>query len=500
MHLRMSNSNYKLLFKATGLFGIVEALRIVLRIGVNKFASVFLGPSSYGVVGLVDNIIQLIGALTSFGINFIGIREIAANKLSDKNKLNNTIKSIHIFIILTGALAAIVSVMFSAYLSKLTFGTQKYTIWFILLSIYFVCNSFVQSKTILLEGLQDIRKLLTINIVCNIVNVTIIIGCYYMYNTIGIILSMILTSFINMLLFLRGTKKYDTSHVKIAKQELENNIKYFAKSGSLLALNSCIGLFGYFLIRIYLKPIDQGIVLSYYNVGNILMVSYVGIIFISINKFYFPKLSETIITKNQENINRLVNNQLEICFLLLIPAILFLYLFGTFCLQVLFSIKFVLVYKILIFGLLSIFVRGFNYILGYLILSNKNFKQYFYINSISDILNTVLTIILYKYLELYGIGLAFLVNYLLSAVYTFYYVNKKYNLKVENRIKKLLICTATIGLIIVTSYFKFTIVWFNTISSIFFILSIIYSTYKLDDYLLNKLLRNKIVLLLKKVN
>lgn len=80
----MSTSNYKLLFKATGLFGMVEALRIFLRIGVNKFASTYLGLAGYGIVGLIENITQLISSLTSFGIQFTGVRAIAAQKTAMK--------------------------------------------------------------------------------------------------------------------------------------------------------------------------------------------------------------------------------------------------------------------------------------------------------------------------------------------------------------------------------------------------------------------------------
>src|SRR5690554_8165062 len=83
----MSNSNYKSLFKATGLFGIVEFIRLLLRIVVNKFASLYLGPAGVGLLGLIENTVQLIISFTSFGINFTGVREIAVNRLSSEGSL-----------------------------------------------------------------------------------------------------------------------------------------------------------------------------------------------------------------------------------------------------------------------------------------------------------------------------------------------------------------------------------------------------------------------------
>lgn len=492
----MSNSNYKSLFKATGLFGFVEIIRILLRIIVNKFASYYLGPVGMGLIGFIENTAQLIISLTNFGINFTGLREIASNRLS--TNLKHSIKLVNLFSLSTGFLAAIVTILFSTFLSKKTFGTDEYTIWFILLSVYFVCTSYVQGKIIMLEGLQELKKLILLNSVSNIVNTVIIIGCYYFYNINGIIIAMILTSVINLFIFWKGSLKYRTNDVKLSNREIEIKFKYFAKSGGLLALNACIGLLGFYLIRIYLKPIDNGIVLGYYQAGNILMVSYVGIIFIGINKFYFPKLAQTLREKSKKTINRLVNNQLELCLLILMPAILFLYFCGDFLIQLLFSAQFLPVYEILIFGLIAIIIKGFNYIVGYMILSNNNFKQFFYINALSDILNTFLTILLYKYVGLYGIGLAILVNYLLSAVYTYYYVKINYRFKLNMQSKKILLYAAVTSIILSTSYFYLDQLWYRLLTSVFLITSLIYSSFKLDEYLLDKLLLKKIKTLFKK--
>lgn len=492
----MSDSNYKSLFKATGLFGIVELIRILLRVIVNMFASKFLGPVGVGLIGFVENTTQLIISLTSFGLNFTGIREIASNKLS--NELQSSIKFINLFSLATGFLAAIISILFSTYLSRGTFGTDKYSIWFVFLAVYFVCTSFVQSRTIILEGLQEIKKLLVLNIITNVINVVIIISCYYLYNIQGIILSMILTSAINMIFFWRGTKKYNISSVKIPKEELKNNFKRFTKSGSLLALNTCIGLSGYLLIRYYLKPIDEGVVLGYYHVGNILMVSYVGILFIGINKFYFPKLTQSLKTDNEFETNKLINNQLELCLIILMPAIFLLYFLGDIFIKLLFSVNFLPVYEILIFGLVSIFFRGFNYIVGYIILSHNNFKQYFYINAISDIFNILFTIVFYKYIGLYGIGLAITINYILSAMYTYYFAKINYSFNLEKQSKKLLLFTIISCLIIILCYFYFNELAYRLSTILFFVLSIIYSGFKLDKYLLNELLMRKIKSILNK--
>src|SRR5690554_8238797 len=96
-------------------------------------------------------------------------------------------------------------------------------------------------------------------------------------------------------------------------------------------------------------------------------------IFIAMGKFFFPKLTRTIEGKGDYNL--LINHQLEICLLIILPAILIVYSFGEFLISLLFSSEFKPVFQILIFGLAAIVFKGFNYSTGYLFLSNKNWKQ-----------------------------------------------------------------------------------------------------------------------------
>lgn len=494
----MSTSNYKLLFKATGLFGMVEALRIFLRIGVNKFASTYLGLAGYGIVGLIENITQLISSLTSFGIQFTGVRAIAAQKNSDEVSLHKTIKFVTLFTIASGTLAAFISVVFAQQISKYAFKTTDYTIWFVILGVYFVCNSYVQGKTIILEGLQEVRKLLLLNVFVNIFGALVIVVCYYYFYLNGIVVAMVVTSALNAFIFWRGTQPYQLIKVTLNKEELQTNLKYFSKSGGLLAINTTIGLACFFLIRMFFKPIDNGHVLGYYHTGNTLMVAYVGIVFIAISKFYFPRLSQTLQQKQKEDGSLLVNNQLELCLLTLMPVLFLLYLIGKSCIELLFSTAFLPVYEILVFGLAAIFIKGINYVVGYMILSHNHIKTYFYINALSDVLNVVLTIAFYRWIGLYGIGLAILVNYSLSALYTLYYVKKSYDFKMNKQVKNLFMGLTFANIVVITAYFKTESLWFYVITFCVFMIALIYSAVKLDTYLFDGKTSKKIRSFFKK--
>lgn len=479
--------HYKTLFKATSLFGFVEILRLILRMVTYWAASNFLGTKGFGLLGLLENTVQLITSFSNFGINFTGIREIAASKI-DEDEYQKKIKAITQFSLLTGLLSSIISIVFAATLSFVTFKTTEYFYWFIALSVYFVATSYTQSKIIYLEGSQNFKKLVGINVIVNIVNTLIVLIAYYFFSTQGIILAMIVNSLV-ALLFYTKLSAIPKTNVRLTAEDRKLYFKKFIKSGSLLALNTFIGFLCFFIIRGYFNKIDEE-VLSFYNAGNLIIVAYLGIIFIAMGKFFFPKLSQSVDDKKLTS--QLINNQIELSLLIVLPAILLIYAFADFFIKVLFASAFFPVKEILIFGLASIIFRSFNYAVGYLLLSHQNFKQYFYINAVSDILNAVLTILFYEIWGLIGVGFSIFINYLLSSVYIYYYTNKKYDFKLSSLVKKQFFVTLFIVIGIITLNFSLDKMYLSIITSILFLITGIYSLVKIDEYILDFKIQNKI--------
>lgn len=479
--------HYKTLFKATSLFGLVEVLRLLLKIIINWAASNFLGTKGFGLVGLIENTVQLISSFSSLGINFIGVREIAANK-ADSVEFQKTIKAITQFSLLTGGLSALVAIIFASRLSIETFKNAEYFYWFIALSVYFIATSYTQSRIIYLEGSQKFQKLIRINVIVNVLNSIIVLSAYYFFKTQGIIIAMIINSLV-ALIFYSKLSNIPKTNVELTSIDRKIYFKRFIKSGSLLALNTFIGLACFYIIRKYFVYVNEEI-LSFYNAGNLIIVSYLGIVFLAMGKFFFPKLSQSVTDFKQSN--QLINNQLELSLLIILPAIILIYTFADFFIKILFSSAFLPVSDILIFGLVSIVFRSFNYAVGYLLLSHQNFKQYFYINAVSDILNTVLTIWFYEKWGLIGIGFSTFVNYLFSSIYIYYYTNKKYSFKISNFVKSQFFITLLIISIIISSSFLLNKMYFTIIASLFFVISAFYSIKKIDEYILDSKIQKKI--------
>lgn len=484
----MKEKHQKTLLKGTSVFGIVEILRLVLRLIYNKFASLLLGTAGVGLLGLIDNTMQLISSFSSFGIYVTGIREISAHR-KDPAEFARKARTVHYFSVFSGILAAIISLCFSSMLSKLTFDSTDYTIWFVVLSVYFVANGFIQSKTILLESLQEIHKLLKINLIINFFNSAIAIFSYYYWGISGIIIAMTANSLFSMFLYLLKTRKM-IPKVVISNKELAADFRKLVYSGSVIASNMVIGFICFLLIRSFFKNNESLSVLGLYNVGITLLSSYLGMIFIAMSKIFFPKISLAV--ANKENYNELANNQLEICLLLVLPVILFIYIFNKPLIGLLFSKAFLSVSDILIFGLASMIFKSFNYVTGYLILSHNNYKQYFFINAFSDILNVILTIFFYKIWGLYGIGFSMFSNYAIFSIYQYLYAKKVYSFEINKKTGIFLLLSIGAIILILGTYFWMNDRIFFVTSGGLFIITGIYSLRSINNYYFNGLLISRV--------
>lgn len=480
--------HYKTLFKATSLFGIVEMIRLVLRVITNSAVGYFFGPSGFGLYNLIDNTIQLISSFTNFGINFTGVREISVKKNDNPDNYRKSIKAMQQFSVITGLLAAIISIVFAKQLSLITFNSVNYIFWFLLLSIYFFANGFTQSFIIFLEGSQHINRLLQINVVINALSTVVILLSFYFFQLNGIVVSIILNALLSLCIYFSfsGLPKLNVS---FPFKEKKVYFKKYITSGGLLAINTFVGFLSIYLIRLYLKYQSDEL-LGFYGAANVVLVSYLGIIFIATGKFFFPKLASEI--GSLKTTNQLINNQLELSLLVVLPAVLFIYTFGEFLVKFLFSTAFSPVYQVFIFGLFAIVFRAFNYAVGYLVLAHENYKHYFYINLASDLLNVVLTILFFKKWGIVGIGASLLVNYLLSALYIYFYSKKQYLFQLSSIVKKQLFIVNLVLIATILSFYVLNTKIFSIIGSVFFILSTFYSLKKIDEYLLDSKFQKKL--------
>lgn len=430
------------ILKATGIFGFVQLLKMVVFAVSSKLVALFLGPIGMGLVALLQNVLQIISALTSFEFLKTATREIAIKK---ETHFSQTINFLFQLAVLIGLFGAIVGLVFGFFFSQLISALQLPFSWYWLLMLYFVFTSISNVYVAILQGVNQIKTLAMFNLSVSFFTALGSIVLYYWLRTDGIIWVVVYGALIQFILAYLFTRNYTWQFSLLSFRELKLASSPIMQLGFFMSLNLIFGQFCFLGIKLFLTHTSHSTALvGLYEVGNVILVNYLGLVFQAMSYDFYPKLS--MINHDNDAVKKLVNKQMEIAIILITPAVLLLYLMGPLVLELLYSKAFLPVFSILKFALLSVVLKAITMPLGYIILAKGNKKQFFKQELLGDFLNVTLSILFYNYFGLEGLGLAYVLHYAIYALYVYFVVNKSYLFRFESALKKLIIVNVNLGM------------------------------------------------------
>ena len=490
---QVNSKSYRSIVKATGVFGTMQVFRTIISVISSKFVAVYLGPIGFGLLSLLNNAVNIIVAVTNFEFLTVATREIAlVNRTTDESKLFKTIALLQRMAVVIGVLGAIVSSLFSKILSVMTFGNPDKQHWFIIVSFYLLITSFSNARMAILQGVNNIKTLALCNIASAFITAVGSVIIYYFLRIEGIIWVMLYSSVVVFLVTLYFTRQYIFKFNTLGFKDFYDTSSPIFKFGFFMSLNLIFGEICNFLIKLYLN--DSGVssqVLGYYEVSTVILVNYLGLIFNAMSYDFFPKL--TSISIDNEKVKQLVNNQIEIALILVTPAIIFLYLAAPFLIELLYTKEFANTFMILKFALFSVILKAVIFPLGYIVLVKGDKKLFFKQALFSDFLNLILSIVLYKYYGLLGLGIAYFIHYAVYALYIYKIVNKHYDFSFIESCKKLILVSLIIGVVAIIIIYSFEQLYRYILISILFLISVFYSYKELNQRInIKELLQKKI--------
>jgi O-antigen/teichoic acid export membrane protein len=226
-------------------------------------------------------------------------------------------------------------------------------------------------------------------------------------------------------------------------------------------------------------------------VGTVILVNYLGLIFNAMSFDFYPKL--TAVSFENEKVKQLVNNQIEIALILVTPAIIFLYLAAPFLIRLLYTKEFLSTFLILKIALFSVILKAVIFPLGYIVLVKGNKKLFFKQALFSDLLNLVLSIVLYKYYGLQGLGAAYFLNYAIYAAYIYKMVSRHYGFSFVESCRKLIAASIIIGLLAIVIIYCFEGLHAHLLISTLLAFSVFYSYRELNKRInIHELLQKKL--------
>ncbi len=423
--MKDNKSSYIGILKATSLFGGVQIISIIIKVIRSKFMALFLGAEGIGISGLLTSSIDLVSALTNFGLHTSAVKDISeANASKNKSRLSVVITVLKKILWISGILGLILTIIFSSFLSEIAFGTSEYRLAFVWLSITLLIAQLTSGDLVILQGLQKLKFLAKANLFGSLIGTLITIPLYYFFENAAIVPGIIIFAISNLIFSRFYARKIQVNEVKISISQVFTEGKNMVTLGFMISLSVLVSLLMAYILRIFISNIGGVEQVGFYTAGFIIINTYVGLIFNAMGKDFYPRLSS--VAKNNKLCIQVINHQAEIALLIIAPIIIIFLIFIKWIVIILYSNQFMPIIDMIHWAALGMLFKTASWSIAYIFLAKGVSKLFFLNELLSSIYVLILNIIGYYYWGLAGLGLSFLISYFIYLVQVFLVTNKKY--------------------------------------------------------------------------
>jgi O-antigen/teichoic acid export membrane protein len=413
---------YKTILVATSVFGGVQVVTLISSFIKHKLLSIFIGVGGYGVFGMLNSIVDLIKSISGFSIESSAVKAIA----SEDNKLEEKSKIVIILSLLTGLIGCLISLFFSPFISQFIFKSNDkwYLIVFLGLAVFF--KQLTGAFNAILQGKNKLKQLATSNLLSNIISLVVTIPFFYFFKKDFIIPAIIITAFVNAIIYWLFVKKVVSFTNFLNFKEALINGKEIIYFGGLLMVMSFLPLLVNYIIQVVINRENNIGTVGIYNVSIIILNTYVGFLFSAMATEYYPRLVN--LDGSNEKLASSVRQQANLTVLLIVPVIIIFIGFGEQIIKILFSKDFIKAYDLLKWGVIGMFFKSISFSIGYLFIAKADSKVFMKTSLGFNVLYFFMLYFGFKIYNLEGIGIAIMVYFLLHLIGVYLIATTRYKL------------------------------------------------------------------------
>ena len=475
-------TSYRQIMKATSIFGGVQVFTIIVAIIKSKFIAVLLGPAGMGIAGLLTSTTGLINGLTNFGLGTSAVKDVAAaNATGDETRIATIVTVLRRWVWITGVLGALVTLIFSHWLSLLTFGNTEYTLAFVWLAITLLFQQLTTGQMVLLQGLRKLSYLAKANMTGSLMGLFISVPIYYFYRVSGIVPALILSSVTAMLITWYFSGKVNIIPVKVTRAQTVEEGRGMLKMGLTLSITGLINLGVAYIVRIFISHTGGIAQVGLYNAGFAIINTYVGLVFTAMGTDFYPRLAS--VANDNKKASQMINQQAEVAVLILAPILTIFLVYINWVVIILYSSKFIGVGEMIHWAALGMFFKAVSWSIGFILLAKGASRVFFWSELAANTYMLGFNILGYKYGGLMGLGISFMISFLLLLLQIYVIAKIKYSFAFEKILIKTLLIQFSLALICflimqnIHTYLSFVL------GSIIVVISILYSFVTLNHRL-----------------
>ena len=445
---------YKSIFKATSLFGGVKVIQIFLNLLRGKVIAILLGPSGVGLNSLFMSPITMISNVTSLGLNFSAVRDIAkANESGNISKLSFIIKIFKKWIVATALIGLLSVIVFSKTISSYTFKNTDYTLSFILLSFVVFFGALTAGNASILQGTRNLKSYAMHSLAGSFVALVVSAPLYYFYGIKAIVPALVLSAIITFLYSVYYVSKVKTVQTDVSLIETYKGGKEMLKLGVTMMLATSIGSAVHFFINTFISSYGSIADLGFYQAGMNITSQSVGLVFSAMAIDYYPRLAA--ISEDNNKVRKMANQQGEITMLIAAPVLASVIIFTPLVISILLSSDFLVIIDFIRILSLGMIFKAASYSIGAISFAKGDKKVFFFLEGIYMNASILLfSIIGYRINGLMGLALGYLLMHFIYFIIINVVTYVKYDFYISRDLAKiLLVCILLVIALYLSSIF-----------------------------------------------
>lgn len=410
-----SKSSYRSIFKATSLFGGVEIYQILILIVKSKIIAVFLGPVGVGILGLYQSAQLLIKQITSLGLSQSAVRDVAEiYGKGNQDQINRIVAVVRKLVCYTGTIGLVVAFLLSPLLSRFTFGNYDFTLPFAFLSVTLLFDQLSAGQLVILQGFRRLKDMAKASACGATLGLSLSIPFYIYLGISGIVPTLILHSLAALIVTTFFSRKVKVEKQSLTCKEIFSEGRNMIKLGMAMTISGVLTALVSYVVRWFIR-VEGGLEeVGLYQAGFAIINVYVGMIFTAIGKDFYPRLS--IVNQDDTRCRELVSQQGEIATLIMAPMLMVCLLIMPFLIQLLYTDKFLPANDFVSWACLGMMFKLASWLVSFIFVAKAE-SGLFVINEFTSGLYALLfNIIGYYWGGLTGLGVSFLVSYLVYFV------------------------------------------------------------------------------------
>ena len=199
--------------------------------------------------------------------------------------------------------------------------------------------------------------------------------------------------------------------VKVSLNQTVADGKSMLNMGFMISLSGTMAILSSYLVRIFIRNHGGVEQVGFYNAGFTLLDTYVGLIFTAMSTDYYPRL--TAVSHSNKLCKETINQQIEIALLILAPILIIFLVFINWVVILLYSNKFTPINEMIHWASIGVFFKAPGWAIGFILLAKGSAKLFLFNELFAKIYFLVLNIFGYYYFGLVGLGISYMVGYVL---------------------------------------------------------------------------------------